>query len=54
MAPGPCCAHPGSMKTRQKVRRAAMIAAFALFPVTLYYFSPVISLQGIAGGAADK
>jgi ferredoxin-type protein NapH len=38
------------MKTRQKVRRAAMIAAVALFPVTLYYFSPVLSLQGLASG----
>jgi ferredoxin-type protein NapH len=38
------------MKTRQKTRRAAMIATAALFPVTFYYMSPLISLQGIASG----
>lgn len=27
-----------------------MIAAVTLFPVTLYYFSPVLSLQGLASG----
>lgn len=38
------------MKTRQKVRRAATIASVALFPVTLYYFSPMLSLEGLASG----
>ncbi len=38
------------MKTRQVVRRAVVMAAFALFPVTLYYLSPVLSLEGIASG----
>ena len=38
------------MTTRQKVRRAAAIASVALFPVTLYYFSPVLSLEGLASG----
>jgi ferredoxin-type protein NapH len=38
------------MKTRQKVRRALIFASFALLPVTLYYFSPVMSLAGTAQG----
>jgi ferredoxin-type protein NapH len=38
------------MKIRQRMRRAAMIGAVALFPITLYYFSPVLPLQGLASG----
>jgi ferredoxin-type protein NapH len=38
------------VKTRQKVRRALIFASFALLPVTLYYFSPVMSLGGAALG----
>jgi len=38
------------MKMRQKVRKVATIALVALFPVTLYYFSPALSLQGLASG----
>ena len=38
------------MKTRQKVRRALAIASTATFPITLYYFSPVLSLSGLAAG----
>ena len=38
------------MKTRQKIRRAAAIASTAAFPVTLYYFSPLLSLTGLATG----
>ncbi len=37
-------------KTRQKVRRAVITAMFLLLPVTLYYFSPVLSLQAAAAG----
>ena len=40
------------MKTRQKVRRALIFSSFALLPVTLYYFSPVMSLGGTAFGIA--
>ena len=40
------------MKLRQKIRRAALITAFALLPVTLYYFSPFLSIQGAAAGVA--
>ena len=38
------------MKTRQKVRRVLILASFALLPLTLYYFSPVMSLGGAALG----
>jgi ferredoxin-type protein NapH len=38
------------MRLRQKLRRAATIATVALFPVTLYYFSPFLSLAGLASG----
>ncbi len=38
------------MKTRQKVRRVTAVAAVALFPITLYYFSPLLSLEGLASG----
>jgi ferredoxin-type protein NapH len=41
------------MKTRQKTRRGLLIAAFILLPVTLYYFSPALSLQGAASGVAS-
>ena len=41
------------MKTRQKVRRAAAIASVALFPVTLYYFSPFLSLMGLSVGVVS-
>jgi len=41
------------MKTRQKVRRAAVIASFILLPVTLYYFSPVLSLSAAASGTVS-
>ena len=40
------------MKTRQKIRRGLAIASTALFPVTLYYYSPVLSLSGLAAGVA--
>jgi polyferredoxin len=38
------------MKTRQKVRRVLITVMFALLPITLYYMSPVLSLQGAASG----
>jgi polyferredoxin len=40
------------VKTRQKIRRILLTAAFILLPVTLYYFSPALSLQGAAAGVA--
>jgi ferredoxin-type protein NapH len=42
--------HIRGMTTRQKIRRAAIVVSFALFPVTLYYFSPLLSLQAISVG----
>jgi polyferredoxin len=41
------------MKQRQLIRRIALIVSFALFPVTLYYFSPILSLQGVAMGVVS-
>ena len=43
------------MKTiiRQKVRRGLLLASLSLLPVTLYYFSPALSLQGAAAGVAS-
>lgn len=38
------------MRLRQKLRRIVLIGVFAFLPVTLYYFSPVLSLQGAASG----
>ena len=41
------------MKTRQKIRKGLLFASLLLFPVTLYYFSPALSLQGAAEGVAS-
>jgi polyferredoxin len=41
------------MKSRQKIRMGLLVAACAFFPVTLYYFSPLLSLQGIASGVVS-
>ena len=38
------------MKNRQKLRRGLITGMFLLFPVTIYYFSPVLILQGAAVG----
>ena len=38
------------MNTRQKVRRGLLIASLALFPVTFYWLSPAVPLQGAAEG----
>ena len=38
------------MKTRQKVRRGVLIASLALFPVTFYWLSPAVPLQGASAG----
>ena len=37
-------------KKRQGIRRALILISFLLFPVTLYYFSPVIIIMGVAEG----
>ena len=38
------------MKTRQKVRRGVLIAGLVLFPVTFYWLSPAVPLQGASVG----
>jgi ferredoxin-type protein NapH len=38
------------MKTRQKVRRVVLVASLALFPVTFYWLSPAVPLQGAVEG----
>lgn len=35
---------------RQKLRKALILISFLLFPVTLYYFSPYLVIQGAAEG----
>lgn len=35
---------------RQRVRTALILVSFVLFPITIYYFSPALILQGAAGG----
>lgn len=40
-------------KVRQKVRRGLLTASLLLLPVTLYYFSPALSLQAAAAGLAS-
>ena len=40
-------------KTRQKIRRGLLVASLLLLPVTLYYFSPALCLQGAASGVAS-
>lgn len=38
---------------RQKYRRALLLVSLLLFPVTLYYFSPALILQGAAAGVIN-
>jgi ferredoxin-type protein NapH len=38
------------MKTRQRVRRGVLIASLVLFPVTFYWLSPAVPLQGASVG----
>ena len=35
---------------RQRLRKALILISFLFFPVTLYYFSPVLIIQGAAEG----
>ncbi|MBN2046459.1 MAG: 4Fe-4S binding protein [Anaerolineaceae bacterium] len=37
-------------KKRQQIRKLILIASFLLFPVTLYYFSPMVSLYSASEG----
>ena len=38
------------MKSRQNLRKLLIFISFILFPVTLYYLSPALIIQGAAGG----
>ena len=38
------------MMKRQKIRKFLLLFSFLLFPVTLYYFSPVLIIQGSFSG----
>jgi ferredoxin-type protein NapH len=35
---------------RQRVRKALLLVSFLVFPITLYYFSPALIIQGAAEG----
>jgi ferredoxin-type protein NapH len=38
------------MKKRQSIRKAIILISFLLFPVTVYFFSPALILQGASEG----
>ena len=38
------------LPTRQRIRRALLLLSLLLFPITLYYFSPALIIQGSADG----
>ena len=37
---------------RQNIRKTALLVSLLLFPLTMYYFSPVLVIQGAAAGIA--
>jgi polyferredoxin len=41
------------LATRQRVRKGLLLLSFLLFPVTLYYFSPVLILAGASQGVIN-
>lgn len=41
----------GSGATRQRARRLVLLVSFLLFPVTIFYFSPVLIIEGALSGA---
>ena len=40
-------------KTRQSVRKGIILLSFALFPITIFYLSPVLALHGAFTGALN-
>jgi len=38
------------LPARQRIRKGLLLVSFLLFPITLYYFSPVLIIQGAAEG----
>jgi len=41
------------LPTRQRIRKALLLLSLLLFPVTLYYFSPMLILQGASEGIVN-
>jgi polyferredoxin len=41
------------LPARQRIRKALLLVSFLLFPITLYYFSPAIILNGAAEGVVN-
>jgi ferredoxin-type protein NapH len=41
------------LPARQRIRKALLLVSFLLFPITLYYFSPVLIIQGAAEGVLN-
>ena len=41
------------LPTRQRVRKALLLVSLLLFPITLYYFSPVLIMQSAAEGVIN-
>lgn len=41
----------GSGATRQRARRLVLLVSFLLFPITIFYFSPVLIIEGALSGA---
>ena len=37
-------------RKRQRVRRLALLVSFLLFPITIFYFSPVLIIEGALEG----
>ena len=38
-------------RKRQRARRLALLVSFLLFPITIFYFSPALIIEGALGGA---
>ena len=41
------------LPTRQRIRKALLLISFLLFPLTLYYFSPALIIQGASEGVIN-
>jgi ferredoxin-type protein NapH len=41
------------LPTRQRIRKALLLISFLLFPLTLYYFSPVLIIQSTSEGVIN-
>ena len=42
------------LATRQRIRKGLLLLSFLLFPITLYYFSPVLILAGASQGVINR